>query len=67
MNPETSPFDAFVVESNRNKNEDVFIDNYIGRRRVSWLSRPGAQSAKGKSLSGKADCQKALVSWQSAR
>ncbi|TAX30981.1 hypothetical protein ELI04_14880 [Rhizobium leguminosarum] len=68
--PKTLSSDPFIVESNRDKNEDVFIDNYIERRRDFLLPRPGgalfSQGEKPESF-GKADYQKALASWQSAR
>lgn len=43
MNSETSPSGTFIVESNRDKNEDVFIDNYIERRRDFLAVSPGVR------------------------
>jgi hypothetical protein len=40
IDPKTLPFDAFFVESNRDKNEDVFIGSYMERRRDCLAAAP---------------------------
>ncbi|MGO4139609.1 hypothetical protein ACEQ6A_34700, partial [Rhizobium brockwellii] len=68
--PKTLPSDPFIIESNRDKIEDVFIDHYMERRRDLLAAAPGgalfSQGEKPESF-GKSDYQKALVSWHSAR